>query len=122
MTTRLAEQLGNDVIDALTAAGHPVRDQFGDGYQVHAPSLGAPEHVVIEDVREGVLYGVGDWRRMNAQRLQPYAGALEATGFVTELLLETDPRRGPLALVVARDADALREGLAMCQAAVKGGA
>jgi hypothetical protein len=107
---------GDDVIDALTAAGHPVRNKWGDGYRVHALTEDAapavPVHVIIEDVREGALYGMGGWRQMNAQRLAPYAAALIEAGFATTELREEEHPHAPLALVVARDDDAAQAALA----------
>ncbi|MEV0993465.1 hypothetical protein [Nonomuraea sp. NPDC050202] len=111
------ETFGDEVIDALTAAGHPMRNQWGDGYRVHAlteeAAPGLPVHVIIEDVREGALYGMGGWRQMNAQRLAPYADALTEAGFATTELRESEPPHAPLALVVARDDDTAQAALAV---------
>jgi hypothetical protein len=114
---------GDEVIDALTAAGYPVRTKSGDGYNVHALTAEAapdlPQHVIVEDVREGVLYGMGGWRSMNAQRLARYAAALTEAGFATTELREEEHPHAPLYLVVARDDDTAQAALTFALESMK---
>ncbi|MFI7468211.1 hypothetical protein [Nonomuraea sp. NPDC049646] len=124
--TTTSRTFGAEIIDALAAAGYPVRNEYGDGYQIHALTddapADAPLHVAIEDVREGVLYGMGGWREMNAQRLGRYAAALTEAGFATTELREAEAPHAPLYLILAPDARTAQAALGFALAASRGGA
>ena len=123
-STNPSTAFGNEIAEILTAAGYPVRNTYGDGYQVHALTVDAPAnapiHVAIEDVRDGVLYGMGGWRQMNAQRLARYAAALTEAGYATTELREEEHPHAPLYLIVAHDEDTVQAALAFALASSGG--
>ncbi|MFI6510033.1 hypothetical protein ACIBCT_20710 [Streptosporangium sp. NPDC050855] len=102
--------LGTTVWDTLLDAGLESYHRTGDGFDVYHPYGETAEtvHVLVKDVRNGILRGAGGWRHMNAQRLAPCERALTATG-LTVARLERDG--GLVALVVGRDAESAAQAV-----------
>lgn len=112
----IAEQLGEDVWNTLTAAGHaPAPAGTGrDGFDVLRSSHGPQDHVAVVANFEGALHGcaTAGVRRARYHQLEQ---TLEDAGYS---VLRYEIGQVPHVLIVARDSQAAERGLTEMRAAV----